>query len=438
MNSWNFDALYELFSKESNIAHVRAGLHGLEKESLRVNTDGTLALTPHPEALGDSLTNAEITTDFSESQLELITPPCKSIEDALEHLHKIHEFTVERIGDERIWPFSMPAILPESTLIPIARYGDTEEAKQKELYREGLAARYGKQMQMLCGVHYNFSFSIELWKLLAEHSGAEELQSFINESYLGLVRNFVRHRWILIFLFGASPVYHPSYECKLVKDKQDAIALRMSRCGYANSAKVHISYNNFEEHIADYQKAVDTPYPKYKDLSPQLNDHILQIANEYYFPIRLKPGTDLPLLEGLQKRGVQYIEVRLFDLNPLVPSGVTQAQLEFTHAFLLMCLMEESPPLNIKELKASTEDQQQIAMDGRHGLPEFEARGEQLFEKLHKCAELLGLDLKPIHRAFKDPKELLANRILEEMGTQDYIEFGMKLSEEHFQTLNNG
>jgi len=442
--TWTFSALLDFFTQEGKSSLLSKGLHGVEKESLRVNADGSLALTPHPAALGSSYNNPQITTDFSESQLEMITPPLESIEETLAALKQIHQFVTERLGDEYIWPFSMPCNLPKDDAIPIAYYGESEAAQKKVLYRKGLAARYGKKMQMLSGVHYNTSFSAELWQSLHQLFAPEtELQSFINESHLRVVRNFIRHRWLLIYLFGASPTFHESYKCPTVKAHMGtAIALRMSKCGYANSAKVDIDYNSFNGFMSSLQAAIDTPYPPYKAFEgQQLNDHILQIANEYYFPIRMKPGTD-DFLEGLKTVGVRYLEVRLFDLNPLEATGVTEEQLYFTHLFLLMCLLHDSPTLSPEELQKTTDRQQEVALKGRGTELAIQEWAKPLMEDLHALAKALPnpkyeVVLNIMEKRLQDPSQLPSHKVIHAMEEKhlNFIEFGMEQARRFKQSL---
>lgn len=442
--TWTFPALLDFLVQNRKIDLLSKGLHGIEKESLRVKADGSLALTPHPAALGSSYNNPQITTDFSESQLELITPPLDTIEKSLGALKQIHQFVTQRLGDEYIWPFSMPCALPEEADIPIAYYGESEAAQKKVLYRKGLAARYGKKMQMLSGVHYNTSFSAELWQSLHAHFAPEtDLQSFINESHLRVVRNFIRHRWLLIYLFGASPSFHESYKCPKVKAHMDtAIALRMSKCGYANSAKVEIDYNSFGGFINSLQTAIDTPYAPYDAFEGhQLNNHILQLANEYYFPIRMKPGTN-DFLEGLKTVGVRYLEVRLFDLNPLEAIGVTEEQLYFTHLFLLACLLHDSPSLNSEELNETTNRQQDVALKGRSMELPIEEWSKPLMNDLLTLAKHLKnpkyeVVVEIMQKRIQDPTQLPSYKVMHQMQEKqmDFLTFGMDQAKHFKQNL---
>ena len=250
---WNRHNILTVLKENKAFGLLTQGKHGLERETLRTNADGTLALTSHPKGMSDPFTDPQITTDFAESQLEFITSPNDTIEKAIEELTHIHARAVENLeNDELLWPSSMPCILPELADISVAQYGDDPKAKIKETYRNGLVHRYGKYVQMLCGVHYNMSFSEDLWALLHQNFGdGETLQDFKNQAMLGLVRTFIRKRWLLAYLLGATPFRDESYRCpKMTQfDMDTSIALRLSRCGYHNPEEVKILYNDFADHL---------------------------------------------------------------------------------------------------------------------------------------------------------------------------------------------
>lgn len=476
--NWNFETALAAFSKGQNRTSLVKGLHGLEKESLRIDANGHLAMTPHPKAIGNSLTDPHITTDFSESQVEFITPPFPKPEQTVAFLEKLHRFTLPRIGDEMLWPFSMPGHLPNVEDIPIAYYGESKEAKQKEIYRRGLALRYGKYMQTISGVHHNFSFSPKLWDVLMKLSGTKlKKQAFMNEGYLHIVRNFIRYRWLLVYLFGASPFHDPTYKCRLLNpDRSEAVSLRSSRCGYSNPAKIDVDYNSFDKHLKSLIKATKTPHPAYtklglkKDgsrLRPdvgfskadeqiQLNDHILQIGNEYYFSIRLKPATPVKdLLGSLRKNGVAYIEVRIFDLNPFEPTGVTVDQLYFSQLFLLYCLFKTSPPVDQKVLDEGTENQQMVALKGRNPSLQIQQNGrkikmltwaEELLTEMKPLAQLMDQNLaKPrftklinhYQKALKNPATLPAFKAVRELQKtdQNFLKYGLRKAKTYAKKL---
>src|SRR6185295_17134687 len=293
---------------------------GIEKESLRVRPDGTLSSVPHPAALGSALTHPHITTDFSESQLELITAPKAGAEACLAELTQIHQFTYRAIGDETLWVSSMPCRLPADETIPFGRYGPSNIGRAKSVYRMGLAHRYGRRMQAISGIHYNWS-----------------LPGLANAEYFSLIRNFRRHGWLLFYLFGASPAVCPSFvrgRAHGLKELRPgtlylphATTLRMGRLGYQSEAQdsISTSFNDLESYGAALEDAMTRTWPAYEKIGVQdkdgnylqLSTALLQIENEFYGKIRPKRrirSGERPL-HALRERGVEYVEVRLVDLD---------------------------------------------------------------------------------------------------------------------------
>ena len=360
---------------------------GIEKESLRVRPDGTLATTPHPVRLGSALTHPNVTTDFSEAQLELITGVHGSAEACVAELIAIHQVVYRAIGDELLWCASMPCQLPADEEIPIGRYGTSNVGRAKSIYRMGLAHRYGRRMQTISGIHYNFSLPGEL----------------SNEAYFGLIRNFRRYSWLLLYLFGASPAVCGSFVAgrshELQRLSEDtfylphATSLRMGRLGYQSDAQssLAVSYNNLESYAASLQEALTKPYPPYEALGirdgddyRQLATSLLQIENEFYGTIRpkrvIRPGERA--LHALRDRGVEYVEVRLMDLDPFHAIGITADTIRFLDTFLLHCLLLDSPPDTPEELSAVVRNQQRVAARGREpGLKLLRGPGEVPFNE---------------------------------------------------------
>jgi glutamate--cysteine ligase len=348
---------------------LRGMRRGIEKESLRVRPDGMLAQTLHPQALGATLTHPHITTDFSESQLELITGVHASVEACLEELTHIHQVVYKHIGEEILWCASMPCNLPADNLIPIGRYGTSNVGRAKTVYRLGLAHRYGRRMQAISGIHYNFS-----------------LPGVGDEQYFGLIRNFRRNSWLLLYLFGASPAVCSSFvagrEHELAQLAPGtlygphATSLRMGRLGYQSDAQasLSVSYNDLKHYTASLYEALTVPYPPYEKIGlrngddyRQLNTTLLQIENEFYSTVRpkrrIKRG-ERPL-HALRQRGVEYVEVRLMDLDPFVPIGITEPTCRFLDVFLLHCLLSDSPPDTPREIREVRDNLQRVAHRGR-------------------------------------------------------------------------
>ncbi|HEX5793003.1 MAG TPA: glutamate--cysteine ligase, partial [Rheinheimera sp.] len=362
---------------------------GIERETLRVKPDGQLALTPHARALGSALTHPWITTDFSESLLEFITPASDSIDTTLAQLSDIHRFTIKNIADEQFWAGSMPCFITAQTQIPFAQYGESNVGKMKTLYRKGLHNRYGSMMQAISGVHFNFSFPHSFWQQYQQLLGQSgELQSFISEQYLALIRNYKRYVWLIVYLFGASPAMCKSF----LEGRQSrysfeslgkgtlylpyATSLRMSDLGYTNSAQssLNITYNNLQEYIAGLHQAISMPSEEYRSIGvkvageyQQLNANVLQIENEFYSTIRPKRTTESgerPTC-ALAKRGVEYIEVRALDVNPFSAVGITAEQMHFLDIFLLYCLLSDSPELSGAAQSVTEQNLKKVVTEGR-------------------------------------------------------------------------
>ncbi|MEX0963254.1 MAG: glutamate--cysteine ligase [Pseudohongiellaceae bacterium] len=361
---------------------------GIEKESLRVSTDGHISLSSHPQALGSNLTNPFITTDFSEALLEFITPAYSDIDECLKTLENIHRFTLQNLeNEEMLWVSSMPCPLGSANEIPIAQYGSSNVGKLKTLYRHGLSNRYGRLMQIISGIHYNFSMPDSFWQPYQEICGHEgELKDFKTERYLHLIRNFHRYSWLLIYLFGASPAACTCFVQGREHNLQqldstslympNATCLRMGNLGYKSEAQksLFVCYNELDSYVDCLRKAMDTPYPEYEALGQskdgeylQLNTNLLQLENEFYSTIRPKrvvKSGQRPL-DALIDDGIEYIEVRALDLNPYLPLGIDSEQVRFLDSFLLHCLLGDSPECNKQEFFEVADNLSKIVEQGR-------------------------------------------------------------------------
>lgn len=395
--------------------------HGIERETLRVNEDGTIASDHHPAALGAPLTHTWITTDFSESLLEFITPPESDVTTSISQLNDIHKFTYESIGEQYLWPMSMPCFIDENTNIPIARFGSSNIARMKEVYREGLHNRYGSMMQVISGVHFNFSFPDEFWQQWCELHGEPWNKETQSAYYFGLVRNFKRFAWIIPYLYGASPALCSSFiSHKEVKHKFDkvgkgtlympfATSLRMSDLGYTSSAQsnLKICYNDLSTYVGSVRGAIGKKAPDYAHLTSdekngwqQLNDNVLQIENELYSPIRPKQvakSLEMPT-NALEDRGISYLEVRSLDVNPYSPVGIDIEQFHFLDVFLVYCLLAPSAKFDDASRPLSQQNITDVVEKGRdpalllnnNGTPMLLKQwGEELTIELRKVATLL-------------------------------------------------
>ena len=338
------------------------GFKGIEKESLRISGNGFIAQTAHPVALGSALTHPTITTDYSEALIELITPPFANITDSLAYLHQVHQFVYANLDEEILLNASMPCGIDGDLSIPIADYGRSNIGKMKHVYRHGLWHRYGRTMQAIAGIHFNYSVPEALWPVLHQQENSPlSLEDFKNAAYFGLIRNFQRLGWLILYLFGASPAICKNFfksrpELMAQFEEHDtgtlyhpyATSLRMSDIGYKskNQANLKIDYNSLTGYVESLSQAINTPYPDYEKIGvkvegqyQQLNCNILQIENEFYSTIRPKQiinSGEKPTL-ALKKRGVRYVEMRSLDLDLFNPIGIDEGKARFIEALLLTC-----------------------------------------------------------------------------------------------------
>jgi glutamate--cysteine ligase len=406
-------------------ARLQGIRRGIEKESLRATPKGALAMTPHPTALGSALTHPNITTDYSESQLELITGVHASVEQCLEELTQVHQFVYRALGDEMMWVSSMPCMLPADETIPIGHYGASNVARAKSVYRMGLAHRYGRRMQTISGIHYNWS-----------------LPGVSDADYFALIRNFRRHAFLLLYLFGASPAACSTFVTGRKHELQTlspgtvympyGTSLRMGRLGYQSDAQssLAVSYNSLDGYAASLHEALTRPWPAYEKIGivnpggeyNQLATSLLQIENEFYGTIRpkrvIRPG-ERPL-HALRDRGVEYVEVRLMDLDPFVPIGIKAQTIRFLDIFLLHCLLADSADDTPQEIAALGRNQHRTAAFGRDPAVTLERAGREVkltdwgAEIVAECAPIAAM-LDQVHQtsdygdALRSAEALLQN-----------------------------
>jgi glutamate--cysteine ligase len=475
-------ATLSAMSQDQKLDLLAGGSIGIEKECLRVDQNGSLSQQPHPASLGSALTNPFITTDFSEALLELITPPEPSVTAALDYLQKIHQFVYSQLEDESLWNASMPCVVAGEEGIPIAQYGTSNSGLMKTVYRRGLGHRYGKMMQAIAGVHFNYSVQESFWPYYRQQRVQDEtsLQDFTSEQYLGLIRNLKRYGWLVFYLFGASPAICKTFLSgqpnKLEKYDSNtyylpyATTLRMGDIGYTNKKEnesgVQACYDSLPSYIKCLTKAIETPCPEYEKIGVkvdgeyrQLNANILQIENEYYSTIRPKQ----PLVKNekpvhaLGKRGVQYIELRSLDLNLYEPLGVGDTQLYFLEAFMLFCLLQESPLIDKAERKSIEGNDSKVAHQGRE--PELKLVKQQQSVALQSWGRELLAEMQPIcsildsqngtthytqaldaQRAVIEGTNLTPSaRILQDMhdNQECFFEFANRISKQHEIQLRN-
>ena len=309
---------------------------GIEREMLRVDKNGYLSFTDHPGIFGDKVLNPYITTDFSESQVEIITPALDKIEETYSFSKALYDIVALEIGDEILWPQSMPCFIPEDDEIPVAKY--SEEGREAEEYRNKLLKKYGGKKQLISGIHYNYSFNEEIIRKLYESSDKElTYKEYKNSIYLKVARNYLRYRWIIVYLLGAAPVIHESFlngcSCKLKQISEDgytvdgAVSHRNGECGYRNKEELYPNYDTVE----DYVESINT----------YVNDGVIDSYKELYSQVRLKAKNPKNFLNSLLEDGISYLEYRSIDINPFEKGGISLNDLYFLQLLNIYMLIKE-------------------------------------------------------------------------------------------------
>lgn len=381
---------------------------GLERETMRINNEVKIAKTSHPKSLGSALTHQYITTDFAESLLEIVTPPCNTIEELMGWLNDLHSFIDININEELMWSASMPPILDDPDNIKVAEYGSSYQGILRHIYRCGLALRYGRRMQAIAGLHLNFSFGE---KFLEYYNQISDAKISPNTLYFNILRNYIRNSWLINYLFGSSPVldksfllgmevpaflqsyakssyYHPHSSC-----------LRMGSMGYNNRkhSSLSVCFNNLSEYLDTISKLLGKNEEEYQKLGikdksgryQQLNTNVLQVENEYYASIRPKA---LRLhaektIDILMRKGVEYLEIRNLDINPFAPCGIDENQLRFMQLFLLYSSLVPSAPISSEECQSIRIADEQIIMNNINNDSDFKLEGGRtlnIYDEAHR------------------------------------------------------
>ena len=468
----SLDEMLAALNTPERLPALKGMRRGIERETLRIQPDGTLSQQDHPRALGAALTHTSITTDYAEPLLEFITPATDSIDTLLEQLADIHRIAVRELGEERLWPLSMPCFVGDQDDIRLAQYGSSNIGRMKTLYRQGLKSRYGSLMQVIAGVHFNFSMPESFWcewQALACKDCCS--QRFISEKYMGLIRNVYRFGWLVPYLFGASPAICSSFlkgrASTLPFEKLGkgtlylpyATSLRLSDLGYTNNAQagLKISHDSLPAYVDSLRKAIRTHDAGFSRIGVkvngdyrQLNDNVLQLENELYAPIRPKqpPRTGEKPSDALARRGIQYIELRTVDINPFSPIGVDADQIRFFDIFLVWCLLRPSALLDDASIERNRRNQTKVVLEGRRpglmleneaGPISLHDYGHALFDELAKVAALLDRSngrsrymatLTSLRQRLDDPELTLSARVLRELreNNRDNSSFGRELA----------
>jgi glutamate--cysteine ligase len=452
---------------------LRGGLKGVEKESLRVTPAGEITQSRHPTALGAPLTNEHITTDFSEALIELVTPAFHESWELLQYLCDAHQFVYRHLDEELLWSTSMPASFSGDSSIPLAQFGTSNVGRMKTIYRHGLGLRYGRIMQAISGVHFNYSFPAHFWDALeAINQSRRPRQDFISEQYFGVLRNYRRFGWLILYLFGTSPAVSKSFFAGRAIDipalDADTVyepygtSLRMSDIGYRNKnqATVSVSVNGLEDYVRDLGRAISTPYPPYQKLGVkvngeyrQLNANVLQIENEYYSfirPKRIATSGERPT-KALRRGGVEYVEVRALDVSAFDPVGVNQNKLRFLEAFVALCALSEAEPIDRGEQEKLDANHLKVARHGREPGLALDRDGRtvamtewarELLESMQGICELLdyGEPSRPYATALEqqlakvdDVERTPSARLLADMrqSGESFFELALRVSRMH-------
>lgn len=449
------------------------GSLGIERETLRTNPDATLAMTAHPAALGSAYTHPNITTDYAEALPEIVTDPKHTPDEAYQQLLQLHQFCAQNIGQELLWPASMPCILPKnSDDITIGYYGNSNGAKMRRLYRKGLAVRYGKEMQMIAGIHFNYSPPQALWQQLAEADNETLNQAYINRRYMGALRAINSQAWLINYLYGASPAVHDSFipaknmlhpfPGEHTLGWKNATSLRMSELGYQNKVQFVISFNDLDTYIRDLAYAVTTPAPRFEHLGlyaqdgsrQQISTHILQIANEYYTAARPKQPIQNNELPGiaLKARGIAYIELRLPDCNPEDPCGISLTQLYNFETFMLWAILNPDPIHNHCIRNENDHNRLRAACCGlsenfsiKHNGRDISARrqAKNILDQMQIIAEQLdnergndhAINALTILKEELKSGETLPHRVQKDLTHQSFIDYAQTCQAQHLEIL---
>lgn len=454
---------------------------GIEREALRVDLNGKVSNISHPIFLGSSLTHKWITTDFSESLLEFVTPVNINIIDLLASLRDLHRYVVKNLYNERMWPFSIPCFIKNSDEVKIAQYGSSNIGKFKTVYRNGLKIRYGVHMQMISGLHYNFSFPKNFWIKWSNINDFVFNEKIISKGYLHLIRNYYRFGWIISYLFGSSPAVHSYFlqntriNLPFKKNKYGmfylpwATSLRLSDIGYVNRIKKYTSllFNDLDYYLQILKYAVCTPSKKFSNLElkdscgcwSQINKNKLQIENEFYTFVRPKGSikSNKRIIDSLESGGINYIECRSLDINPFSPIGINKYQIMFLDVFFSWCILSESPKIDLLEAKFIDNNWKKILLEGRKPGQVINIGYNNKCESLFVFIKELFVNLKYIADImdkqnntylykfvcdkfldfFEYPELTYSSKILNLILNSDYTSLGLSFADRYYKVLLN-
>lgn len=397
---------------------------GLERETKRVNEDGTLSDNPHSDQWGHRSYHPYILTDFAEAQLELITPPLKSSKEIQNWLAASHQIvaTTNEECDELLWPLSTPAYIPDNRdLVSVAQLSDPDEVA----YREHLAVYYGKDVQLISGIHYNIEFNPEVLDHRLEEAIAgtgTDLRTAKSAYYVEFGRRYLRYRWLLTYLNSATPYVSENYGTALYgkPHKQGMRSIRQSRYGYRNHPEVQVSFDSLEEFVQDIERYVEEDY--------------LMLEKEFYSDVRFRRGA--PLREMLDD-GIDYIELRNFDINPLHPYGMTTEDMDFVKLFTIALLFKNEPTTMDDVNYGHALNQQTAEEDVLAPIADKDEAYMLLDLMAEVASELPNADylldiINDKRQQIERPDLTLSGRIFKEVQTApSYLEYGIKLAQDY-------
>lgn len=361
----------KLLEHSSAIPFIDQARFGIEREGQRVTHDGKLARTDHPAIFGDRTYHPYIQTDFSETQVEMITPVTDSIDELFQYLDAIYDVTSRSMSDEEmIWPLSMPPALPQKDEeIMIAKLATFEDV----LYRRYLAKEYGKRKQMVSGIHFNFEFGEELIRsLFVQQTEIQEFATFKTEVYLKVARNFLRYRWLITYLYGASPLSEANYFVDELHPHEPVRSIRNSEYGYTNHSNVKVSYASMEQYLADIEQMIE--------------EGKLSEEKEFYAPVRFRGGKRVA---DVAKMGVRYIELRNIDLNPYHHLGISKEQVQFLQLFLVFMLWAPEGSSVDEWVEEGTLYNNRVALEGPLDQTAMYEEGLMLFAQMKEMVQAL-------------------------------------------------
>ena len=425
--------------KKFNSFDLLKGNFGIEREMLRVDKDGELSKKPHPKTFGDKLNNPYITTDFSESQVEVITPPMSTVNEAYNFLNTLYDITALECDDEFLWPQSMPCIVPDDKDIPLAEFNDSKEGIEAAKYRKNLIKKYGGKRQLISGIHFNFSFNEDIIKELFKAANSnKDYKTFKNDVYLKVTRNYLRYRWLIVYLLGATSTAHESFYCQCKKrsvgdenckfSNIEALSFRNGECGYKNDVDLFPSYKSLPDYIKSINKLIESK--------------AIDAPKELYSSIRLKPKDKDNVLKSLEEDGINYLEFRSIDLNPFEKCGVALKDLEFLQLFNLYCLVKEEENYDLWQ-EESLENQHRIAKDGlkdiylvKNGVEVSKKEwAYNILDEIKNLCSELNISCKDIIKyqfnKIEDGRNTYAFRILEEVNKKGFISANLDLAKKY-------